>query len=377
MTTNDRHVIVGLSGGVDSTAAAFLLQRQGYQVTGLFLDVLGPTGTELPAAERAAAELGIELRTAAVQSLFSDRIIRGFIDTYARGETPNPCIFCNPQIKFRVLLEAAEEVGAGRIATGHYARVVRDPKNGTYFIHKAAAAAKDQSYMLYRLGPEVLSRLLLPLGELSSKEETRALVRGHRIGNADKRDSQEICFLQGGSYVDFLDANGLMSQPGDFVDEQGTVIGKHQGLHRYTIGQRKGLGTAFGRPVFVTAIDPATNTVTLGEEADLFRTSLLAGDLVFAGVPVDGERLVALAGRSLQAKIRYAAKPAEARLEPSDRGLVSVLFEEPQRAPTPGQSVVFYDGERVLGGGIIRSDGSHAPDRQANNSHNEDSGPGL
>lgn len=376
MSTSDRHVIVGLSGGVDSTAAAFLLQKQGYKVTGLFLDVLGPRGTERPVAERAAAALGIELRTADMGALFAERIIRGFIETYASGQTPNPCIFCNPQIKFRALLATADEVGAGFIATGHYARVARDPKTGIFHIHKAMAAAKDQSYMMYRLEQDVLSRLLLPLGELSSKEETRALVRGRRVDNADKRDSQEICFLQGGSYVDFLEGSGLESEAGDFIDNQGNVIGRHKGLHRYTIGQRKGLGATFGRPVFVTAIDPVSHTVTLGEEAELFRTSLLAGDLVFAGVTAGSELPAELTDRRIQAKIRYAAKPANARLQQVEGGLLSVTFDEPQRAPTPGQSVVFYEGDRLLGGGIIRSDGSHAPGRQANNIHNADNGPG-
>lgn len=357
MMKNDNIVLIGMSGGVDSTAAALLLAQKGYRVTGLFLDVLGNQMKETEAARTLAERLGIDFMVKNVADEFENKIIRYFCDAFADGLTPNPCVLCNPTVKFRILAETADEIGASHIATGHYARVLYDSSDEIYYINKANAASKDQSYMLYRLPQSILSRILFPLGEVVSKEEVRQLVRTHQIGNEEKKDSQEICFVKNDDYADFIHQRGYLSPPGDFIDSDGTILGHHKGLIHYTVGQRKGLGMTFGKPMFVNAIDKEKNTVTLGSDGELFNQEVIGRDFVFTGHETDGDRFPAnLVGQGIQAKIRYAAKPADAVIKAIENDDLTVHFNEPQRAPTPGQSMVFYAGDRLLGGAIIKGE---------------------
>lgn len=349
----EKRVLLGLSGGVDSTAAAFLLQRQGYQVTGLFFDVLGNQERLIKRAQTAAEQLGISFIYRNVKEEFGERIIDDFCSSYLRGETPNPCVRCNPLLKFRILKQEADRIGAQYLATGHYARVQADEKGITY-LYRGKSERKDQSYMMYRLPQEILRRLILPLGETEEKEKVRSLLRGEGLSNAEAKDSQEICFIPEGSYSDYLSANGYSSPPGTFIDSEGTVLGEHQGISHYTIGQRKGLGITFGKPMFVTDIDPQNNTVTLGEQSDLFQCCVTAKDCRFPGGEEEETMLPRqYQGQRVLAKIRYAAKPAPAVVRQNEDGKVEAIFDEAQRAPTPGQSMVFYLGDRCLGGGFI------------------------
>lgn len=359
----NKKVLLGLSGGVDSTAATLLLKNQGYEVIGMFFDALGNQTDAINRAEKTAKELGIEFIHRDVSKEFSSLVIDYFCNAYLCGETPNPCVMCNPTIKFKTMLEEANRIGADFLATGHYAQVFFDEKLQRYFIKKAENERKDQSYMLYRLGQDVLSRLLLPLGTICDKELTRDLVREKGIHNADTKDSQEICFIKDDNYIDYIKNRQIETgnekaamQKGNFIDKDGNKLGEHQGIVHYTIGQRKGLGITFGKPVFVTNIDKGKNTVTLGSNEDLFTHDVLSENNIFTISFLDYKDMPKeYEGKKITAKIRYAAKPAEATLHREKDGRVLTHFVEAQRAITPGQSIVFYDGEIVIGGGIICS----------------------
>lgn len=388
-------VVLGLSGGVDSTAAALILKEKGYEVTGLYFDVFGGSAKSEEGrakAETAAEQLGIKFIYRDLSDEFREKVIGNFCSEYSCGRTPNPCIVCNPGVKFRVLLETADREGAQYIATGHYAGTYHDEATDTWFIRRAANEAKDQSYMLYRLGQEVVSRLLLPLNDVDDKEKIRDIARKNDMKNAEAKDSQEICFIEADdNYKDFLKRRGYETPEGDFVDAQGNVLGRHKGILNYTIGQRKGLGIALGKPAFVTAIDGVKDQVVLGDNADLFKTEVCSSGNVMFGVRTDAAseagssaaaetagsactaedggtvdgcgggqvwqmipgELKAWLGDGIRAKIRYAAKPAEASVTLLDDGRIMASFSEPQRAPTPGQSIVFYKGDLVIGGGFI------------------------
>lgn len=348
-------VVLGLSGGVDSTTAALLLKEQGLTVIGYYFDVLGNNEKGREAAQELASRLDIDFIAEDVSEEFADTVIGNFCSEYACGRTPNPCVICNPAVKFRKLTETADRCGACYIATGHYARVYRDESTGLSFIRKGVSGRKDQSYMLYRLGQSVLQRLILPLGDFADKEKTREVARKSMMPNAEAADSQEICFIdeKKETYAEFLSRRGIPFKEGNFVDRNGRVLGRHQGIGRYTIGQRKGLGIALGKPAFVTAIDTETGNVVLGSNDDLFRKKVVSSSCFFAETdgPKPPEKLLRKEG--LTAKIRYAAKPAAVRLSKEDNGRIAAVFEEPQRAATPGQSIVFYDGELAVGGGFI------------------------
>mgnify|MGYP004520214041 CR=1 FL=1 len=388
-------VVLGLSGGVDSTAAALILKEKGYEVTGLYFDVFGGSAKSEEGrakAETAAEQLGIKFIYRDLSDEFREKVIGNFCSEYSCGRTPNPCIVCNPGVKFRVLLETADREGAQYIATGHYAGTYHDEATDTWFIRRAANEAKDQSYMLYRLGQEVVSRLLLPLNDVDDKEKIRDIARKNDMKNAEAKDSQEICFIEADdNYKDFLKRRGYETPEGDFVDAQGNVLGRHKGILNYTIGQRKGLGIALGKPAFVTAIDGVKDQVVLGDNADLFKTEVCSSGNVMFGVRTDAaadagssaadvtagsactaedggstdgccggqvcqtipDELKAWLADGIRAKIRYAAKPAEASVTLLDDGRIMASFSEPQRAPTPGQSIVFYKGDLVIGGGFI------------------------
>lgn len=343
---NKKHVILGLSGGVDSTAAALLLREQGYKVTGLYFDVLENNCAGRQDAQRAADELDIPLVYRNVAGEFEQKIVDYFCNSYMSGETPNPCIKCNPEMKFRILAEEADKVGASHIATGHYAISMEGR------IRRAKNHRKDQSYMLYRLPSAYVERLILPLGAIGSKDEVRNFVEKSGIFNAGKKDSQEICFVKDGGYLDFLRDRGRVSQPGPFLDIKGNEIGQHAGISNFTIGQRKGLGQTFGKPMFVVGFNLKENGVVLGEDEDLFRHIAVSEDHIFFGRGGDVPDWVD--GFTGTAKIRYSGEPTQCRLQRKGDGQVHTEFASPQRAITPGQSIVFYDEDLLVGGGYIK-----------------------
>ena len=361
----NNRVLLGLSGGVDSTAAALLLKQQGYEVIGYYFDVLGTQVEGLEKARRAAEQLGIEFVHRTVVEEFEQNVIQPFCDCYRTARTPNPCIICNPTVKFGTMLEEANRLGADWLATGHYARLALVSGDtcaddlayeGGQRIRMAENRRKDQSYMLYRLPAEIVDRLILPLGDIDEKEKVRDLVRDFGVFNADDKDSQEICFIPDDDYVKYLEQRGIFAKEGDFIDgETGEAVGKHRGIIHYTIGQRKGLGVTFGKPRFVTKIDPVSHQVTLGSNEDLFDCTVAAEDIVFCGKI--GETALNEAknyiGKPLLGKVRYAAPPAECVIESVSESKILIRFETPQRAITPGQSVVLYDGEILVGGGFI------------------------
>lgn len=353
MITNKK-VILGISGGVDSTAAALMLREEGYEVAGLFLDVTGEGPAE--DAEKIAELLNINYICKDVSSLFRERIINYFCRSYLEGITPNPCVYCNPDVKFRLLADTADEMGIAYIATGHYAKVCFDSSDQNYYIHTADYIKKDQSYMLYRLGQNFLRRLLLPLGTVSSKREVREYLKTRGMPGFDKSESQEICFIKGMRYAEFLKNKGYDNCFGQFTDIGGNTIGEHNGIFNYTVGQRKNLGRSFGKPRYVISIDAVTKQVVLGDEKDLYRDVIHLADPTFAVLPEGkGNMPKRYDSCPVNVKIRYAAVPHSAILAKSDDGSVRIKFHMPQRAPAPGQSAVFYDGTRLIGGGIIRA----------------------
>jgi tRNA-specific 2-thiouridylase len=348
-----------MSGGVDSAVAAGLLVRQGYEVIGVTMRLWTVEQPDLPVHHRrccsvedtddaraAAQALGIPHYVLNLEREFQERVVDYFCAEYQRGRTPNPCLACNEHVKFSSLLARALALDAHYLATGHYARVRR--VDGEHRLLRAVDRDKDQSYVLFTLGQEELSRLLLPVGE-HRKAEVRRLAAEMRLPLADKPDSADICFIPANDYRSFLAQRSPQTE-GQIVDVEGRPVGRHQGVAGFTIGQRRGLGASFGERRFVTQIDPARNVVTIGSEDDLRSDSLWAEGVTWvSGRPADPQTPV-------EAKIRYRTPASPATVYPNGAG-AEVRFETPQRAITPGQAVVFYRGEQVLGGGIIASSG--------------------
>lgn len=333
-------IAVLMSGGVDSTVSALLLKEAGHQILGLTM-----VGWDEQAAQKAAAAargLGIEHRVVDLRGVFQEKVVDYFCRSYERGETPNPCVECNRWVKFGALLETARRMGCDRVATGHYARVEENTQ-GRFLLKQGVDQNKDQSYFLYALTGLQLAHTVFPLGEYS-KDEVRALAVRRGLPVAEEKESQEICFVAG-DYRDFL-KDRVAARPGDIVDQKGRLLGTHRGIPFYTIGQRKGVGVAVGRPLYVSALQKESNRVVLGENRDLFSHSLLAEECNFITLDSLTESV------PVKAKIRYRAALAEAVITPQGN-LVRVDFSEAQRAITPGQSVVFYDGDYVVGGGRI------------------------
>lgn len=340
--------MIAMSGGVDSSVAAHLMQQAGYECLGCTMELFeNADKSAWEDAAAVAARFGMDFHLLSLMDAFKGRVMDEFAACYRRGETPNPCVVCNKRMKFGLLMEEARRLGCDKLVTGHYARVLFDGKK--YRLFTAANPEKDQSYVLYTLSQEQLAQVAFPLGELS-KEEVRQIAAELDLPVAKKAESQDICFVPEGDYAAVIEAcDGLPSRPGDFVDEEGRVLGRHRGIIHYTIGQRKGLGLSLPAPLFVIRIDAEKNEVVLGPSEKLFKTEVLVKDFHWisgdtpAG-PVRG-----------QAKLRYRQKAAPVTALPREDGSVLLQFDDLQRAPTPGQSAVLYDGEEVLGGGIIVS----------------------
>lgn len=327
-------VILGLSGGVDSAVSARLLQQQGYQVEGLFLDIGNIAARQDAIA--VADYLKIPLTVLDITCRLEKFVCAPFADAYLRGETPNPCILCNPSVKFKALCDLADKSDAEYIATGHYARA----ENGGLYKGKPS---NDQSYMLCRILPRQLDRLVLPLGEFE-KTQVRQMAEGLELPVAHKPDSMEICFIPDGDYAAFIEKRGQVPPPGNYVDENGKILGTHKGIHHYTLGQRRGLGIALGQRIFVSEIRPQTNELVLSRGDDLYITEIQASKVNWL-VPMDGSF-------EAQVKVRHSKVQTSATVTPEGDG-AHVVFDVPVRAPTAGQSAVFYVGDRLVGGGFI------------------------
>ena len=339
-----KKVLIGMSGGVDSSVAAKLLKEQGYSVTGATMLLWNNTEKAAMDAKRVCEHIGIDFITIDFREQFKKSVVDYFINEYISGRTPNPCIMCNKHLKFGAMLEYAKNNGYDMIATGHYGKIVNN--NGVYELHSSKAESKDQSYFLYNFNQHILKHTIMPLSEYT-KEQVREMANEWQIPVANKPDSQEICFVNDNDYAGFI-CNNSDYKPvcGKMLDVNGDEIGTHKGMIYYTIGQRKGIG-AFGRPMFVMEMNPQQNTITLGEKGMEFSGALVADNVNYiSDIPLTQPEKV-------QAKIRYQAKKAEAMLYPLADDRVRLVFDEPQRAITPGQSVVFYNNDTVIGGGVV------------------------
>lgn len=346
-------IAVAMSGGVDSSVTAALLKQQGHEVIGITMRLFAPhssgIGSAVHDAAVVAAHLDIPHHVADFAPDFSRLIIGDFIEEYRGGHTPNPCVRCNRYIKFGLLLDKARELGADLLATGHYVRKTVDP-DGTCHLRIAEYARKDQSYFLYTLTQQQLRQVIFPLGTVGSKDEVRRLAREFNLPVAEKSESQEVCFIPHDDYVAFLEGSGsLGAADGDIIHLNGPTVGRHHGTHRYTIGQRKGLGIAWSEPLYVTAIDTELNVIMVGEQQHVYAAGLQAETVSWIGAPEGGEF-------AATCKIRYRHQPVDCRVRLLEGDRCEVRFGRPQKAITPGQALVFYRGDEVLGGGrIVRS----------------------
>lgn len=358
---DNKKVLLGMSGGVDSAVAAIILKEQGYEVIGVTLELYENKALPLreeevyskgaPAADakKVCDFLGIEHHVMSFKEEFKRHVIDNFICEYKNCRTPNPCIQCNKFLKFGIMYEKAKELGCEYIATGHYAKTEYNEKYGRIVLMKSNAGKKDQSYVLYNLPRDMVEKVLFPLGDFYDKSEIRAIAEKYNLPVAKKPDSEDICFIPDGDYKKFLEENSdIKSREGNIVNKTGKILGKHSGLYKHTIGQRKGLGISNSVPLFVVGFDVDKDELIVGEEADLYTKEF----------EVDNYNLILInetnleSGVDCEIKIRYAAQPAKGKIFKSD-SKIKVIFDEPQKSVTPGQSAVFYDGEIVIGGGII------------------------
>jgi len=356
----NKRVVTGMSGGVDSSVAAYLLKQQGYDVIGVTMQIwqdkskatLEREGgccslSAVEDARRVCDKLGIPFYVMNFKQIFEKKVIDYFVDEYLMGRTPNPCIACNRFIKFDALLERAKALEAEYVATGHYAKVMYDEDYKRYIIRKSDSPLKDQTYVLYNLTQDQLGHILMPLGDYN-KEQVREIARELGLRTANKPESQEICFVEDNNYGRFInERRGDEIKPGMFVDVRGNKLGNHKGIAHYTVGQRKGLGISIGKPLYVVEIIPEKNLVVLGDETEVFGRELRASQMNYIAFEKLEEPI------DVKAKIRYSAREADAKVIPMGNKRVRVVFEEPQRAITPGQAVVFYQGDVLVGGGTI------------------------
>ena len=343
-----KRVVVAMSGGVDSSVAAFLLKQKGYDVIGLTMRLWADNSSAAADAKRVAKKLGIPHHVVDYRREFERDVIKYFCSEYKKGRTPNPCVVCNRKIKFGKLLESAKALDADFLATGHYARIGRDEASGRYFIGEAADKSKDQSYFLFDLDQRQLKSMLFPLGDIK-KAEVKKIAKAAELKEVhDKPESQDICFIRGKGYREFISGRVKGIRPGKVVDTCGKYMGMHKGIAFYTIGQREGLGIAAGKPIYVVKLDPRRNEVVVGDAGEVKGRELTANNV----------RWMSEAGLSkpvrAQAKIRYNHPKSACRVTPLSAGRLKAVFDEPQHAITPGQALVVYDGEKVLGGGWIK-----------------------
>jgi len=340
----NKKVLLGMSGGVDSSVSALLLQQKGYEVIGTTLEMLNTSED----ARNMCDSLQIPHYIYNCKEEFKKYVVEDFIHCYANCKTPNPCIECNRYMKFGIMWEKAKKLGCNYIATGHYAKTEYSEKYGRWVLKKSKAGKKDQSYVLWNIPKEIIEHILFPLAEFEDKEQIREIARENNLKVANKPDSEDICFIPGGNYKKFLEENSnIRPKQGNIVNSKGEILGKHTGLYNYTIGQRKGLGISHSTPLFVLGFNPAKNEVIVGEENELYKKEILVTNINLLLVDEITETI------EVDVKTRYSSKVAKAQImQYGDK--IKVVFEETQRAITPGQSAVFYIGDIVLGGGKIK-----------------------
>ena len=347
-----KKVLLGMSGGVDSSVSAVLLKEQGYDVVGMTLELFGGTCCNTDAivgAKQICNSIGIPHITYNLKEVFQCKVINNFIDEYSNQRTPNPCIECNKYMKFGAMYEKAKELGCDYIATGHYAKMEYSDEYGKYVLRKAKNLNKDQSYVLYNMPKLLLGKVLFPLGNFESKEDVRRIAKEHNFAVASKPDSEDICFIPDGNYKKFLEQNSnIAPKEGNIVNRKGEILGKHNGLYNYTIGQRKGLGISYKVPLFVIGFNKDKNELIVGEQEELYKKEMKVNEVNLLLMDKIVQPL------DVTVKIRYASKPAEAIINQTESGNIQVIFKEPQRGITPGQSAVFYINDVVVGGGKIQ-----------------------
>ena len=348
----NKKVLLGMSGGVDSSVSALLLKERGYNVVGTTLELfVGSSCCNVNTymdAKNVCNSIGIPHFTFDCKEDFRKYVIDDFIECYANQKTPNPCIECNKYMKFGIMYEKAKELGCNYIATGHYAKTEYSEKYGRWVLKKSNAGKKDQSYVLWNIPKELIEHILFPLADFNSKEEIRNIAREHKLNVANKPDSEDICFIPDGDYKKFLENNStLRPTPGNIVDKYGKVLGKHKGLYNYTIGQRRGLGISYKAPLFVTGFNKDKNEVVVGEEEDKYKKEMYVNNINLLLVDKLDK------GQRVSVKTRYSSKEEMATIEMAGEGKIKVIFDNPVARITPGQSAVFYIDDIVFGGGKI------------------------